>query len=72
MYQLLHQLKLNPHIENAYPFGEYHHVVLHQNATLEQTGLSDMHGVEVKDAEVDIEDCFIMAMRQQTMEGHAK
>ncbi|MGR6088084.1 MAG: ABC transporter ATP-binding protein [Arcticibacter sp.] len=72
MYQLLHQLKSNPHIENAYPFGEYHHVVLHQDATLEQTGLAAMHGVEVKDAEVDIEDCFIMAMRQQTMEGHAK
>ena len=46
-------------VEDAYPFGEKHHGVLKEN--VQQLNIPD--GIEVEDAEVDIEDCFISLMK---------
>lgn len=67
MYSLLHQLKVKEEVLLAYPFGEYHHVVMKKkNVTLEnarqQLGL--MSSVEILSVPADIEDCFIYSMTQ--------
>src|SRR4030095_1550668 len=36
MLQLLDELKQSPMVEEAYPFGEYHHVVLKEGGNEEQ------------------------------------
>ncbi|MGG7663255.1 ABC transporter ATP-binding protein [Dyadobacter sp. BHUBP1] len=64
MYQLLKTLEAHPDILNSYAFGEYAHAVLRDadtdtrplQAYLRERGLT---GVEVKEAEVTIEDSFI-------------
>ncbi len=67
MYSLLHQLKAREEVLLAYPFGEYHHVVMKQkNVSLEnvrqQLGL--ISSEEILSVPADIEDCFIYAMTQ--------
>lgn len=67
MYSLLHQLKTREEVLLAYPFGEYHHVVMKQKyVTLEnvrqQLGL--MSNEEILSVPADIEDCFIYSMTQ--------
>lgn len=67
MYSLLHQLKTKTEVLLAYPFGEYHHVVMKQkNVSLEtareQLGLTNEE--EILPATPDIEDCFIYSMTQ--------
>ncbi|MBP6511387.1 MAG: ABC transporter ATP-binding protein [Bacteroidia bacterium] len=66
MFPLLQHLKQIEGIEMAYPFGEYHHVVLQNNTTtLDQLKLQ-LHiikDLEIKQAHPDIEDCFIYAMQ---------
>lgn len=65
MYTLLHQLKANEEVLLAYPFGEFHHVVMKRDkVTAEQarqllgiTPRETLHSVPA-----DIEDCFIYAM----------
>ncbi|HVZ26050.1 MAG TPA: ABC transporter ATP-binding protein [Sediminibacterium sp.] len=59
MLALLEQLKAMPEVADAYPFGEYHHVVL--QAGMDQ--LPPMAGVETKTADPDIEDCFMALMK---------
>ena len=59
MLSLLHQLKEMPQVEDAYPFGEYHHVVLKNG--VEQLALPA--SVTVKDTAPGIEDCFMMLMK---------
>jgi ABC-2 type transport system ATP-binding protein len=67
MLPLLNDLKHSPDVEEAYPFGEYHHAVMKAGydkgrltAYLQQQG----HGsVEVKEIEPDIEDCFMDLMK---------
>ncbi|MBS1656097.1 MAG: ABC transporter ATP-binding protein, partial [Bacteroidetes bacterium] len=67
MLQLLDDIKQFEGTENAYPFGEYHHVVLKQNSNEDQlkqyvqTKLS--YPVELKDTTANIEDCFIALMK---------
>lgn len=67
MLPLLNDLKEWRGVENAYPFGEYHHVVLK-----EQSSEMELHnyllqkniaGLELKPASPDIEDCFIALMK---------
>jgi ABC-2 type transport system ATP-binding protein len=65
MLQLLNDLKQFKDVEDAYPFGEYHHAVMKRggeqelNNYLQQTGRS----FEVKKVRPDIEDCFIALMK---------
>jgi ABC-2 type transport system ATP-binding protein len=59
MLQLLRQLQNREEVENAYPFGEHHHVVLKASAN----ALHLPEGIEVQIVEPDIEDCFISLMR---------
>ncbi|MFN8154877.1 MAG: ABC transporter ATP-binding protein [Bacteroidia bacterium] len=67
MYDLLHQLKAREDVLLAYPFGEYHHVVMKQEkVTLEEArSLLDLKpGHEMLSVPADIEDCFIYSMTQ--------
>ena len=67
MLQLLIDLKQKDFIENVYPFGEYHHVVMKDEsgeALLKQAIQSkkDQNAVAEK-VRPDIEDCFIALMK---------
>ena len=60
MLNLLQQLLVTPGVEDAYPFGEYHHVVL-------KPGIETLMlppDVTIKQAEPDIEDCFMALMKK--------
>jgi ABC-2 type transport system ATP-binding protein len=59
MLALLQMLKALPEVEDAYPFGEYHHVVLHKGASLPVLPTT-ITSVEIT---ADIEDCFMALMR---------
>lgn len=59
MLQLLEQLKVTTGVEDAYPFGEFHHVVLKPGH--DQLQLAE--NIEVKDAIPNIEDCFMQLMK---------
>lgn len=66
MLKLLKRLKTAPGVEDAYPFGEYHHVVLNKNYNrpdLENYIMKDQPEVEIVDAEPNIEDCFMNLMK---------
>lgn len=66
MFPLLQQLKQIDGIEMAYPFGEFHHLVLQNEAiSIDQLKLQlqQIQDLEMKQAEPDIEDCFIYAMQ---------
>jgi len=69
MYALLQSLRECNEVENVYPFGEYHHVVLSQGASENEIeNYISVHGfrdAELKPAEANIEDCFIELMRKQ-------
>lgn len=65
MLHLLNNLKQYPEASDAYPFGEYHHVVLKSggkeqlNDYLKKTN----RDFEIKEIKPDIEDCFIALMK---------
>ena len=66
MYSLLHLLKETRGIQNAYPFGEYHHVVAQDETMTEdllRTALQAPMNTEIKRVNADIEDCFIYEMQ---------
>jgi ABC-2 type transport system ATP-binding protein len=66
MLQLLKRLKSAPGVEDAYPFGEYHHVVLNKNynrTDLESYVVQEQPDVEIRQAEPNIEDCFMNLMK---------
>lgn len=66
MLDLLKILNDQEVVENAYPFGEYHHVVLkEEDADVLRHELKNK-GVEfeMQEAEANIEDCFIRLMRE--------
>ena len=52
-------MKVTPGVEEAYPFGEFHHIVLKQGQ--DQLKLDD--NIVVKDALPNIEDCFMQLMK---------
>jgi ABC-type multidrug transport system ATPase subunit len=66
MLKLLKRLKSAPGVEDAYPFGEYHHVVLNKNynrTELENFVVQEQPDVEILQAEPNIEDCFMNLMK---------
>jgi ABC-2 type transport system ATP-binding protein len=67
MLQLLKDLKKEPFTKNVYPFGEFHHLVLKNEASGEQLReFVNEHTDNVVSAEkviADIEDCFIELMK---------
>jgi ABC-type multidrug transport system ATPase subunit len=69
MLQLLNDLKQFEGTEDAYPFGEYHHVVLKNGYTQDAvTTYLQQHNYqhpEVKTVRADIEDCFISFMKSK-------
>jgi ABC-2 type transport system ATP-binding protein len=64
MLALLKFLNDQEQVENAYPFGEYHHIVLKEDGEAALRAELDKTGVvcELKEAEPNIEDCFIRLM----------
>lgn len=67
MHQLLQQLTAFSGVREAYPFGEYHHVVLQKDCTAEQV-LAYLEpfahaGLDIKPVAPDIEDCFMQLMK---------
>lgn len=66
MFPLLQQLQKMEGIEMAYPFGEYHHIVLKNDSIIIdqiQSQLRNIQELEIKATTPDIEDCFIYAMQ---------
>lgn len=65
MLLLLNEVKQYEMVEDAYPFGEFHHVVLKNNGSqqladnLKQSGRQ----FELKEVQPNIEDCFIALMK---------
>lgn len=68
MLQLLTRLQESDLVADAYPFGEYHHVVVkeeNQVSLLEsELKQQDWKGLELRKARPDIEDCFIALMKE--------
>ena len=68
MLQLLNDLQHFEGVQDAYPFGEYHHVVLKNGYTAEKVSdylqQHDYEQVDVLTIRADIEDCFIALMKQ--------
>jgi ABC-type multidrug transport system ATPase subunit len=66
MLALLNVLNEQDAVEHAYPFGEYHHIVMRENGETALRTALDKTGVayELKEAEPNIEDCFIRLMRE--------
>lgn len=65
MLPLLDLLKTYPEVENAYPFGEFHHVIIrgeNGEEQLKQRLREAMPQAIVKKITPDIEDCFIALM----------
>jgi ABC-2 type transport system ATP-binding protein len=65
MLHLLNDLKQYEEVQDAYPFGEYHHVVMKNG---NKKGLDNYlqktnRQYELKDVQPDIEDCFIALMK---------
>jgi ABC-2 type transport system ATP-binding protein len=65
MMSLLSDLKGCEFVQDAYPFGEYHHAVMQGGGQQELTNYLQQTGkpFEVKETEPDIEDCFIALMK---------
>ena len=66
MLQLLNLLKQSEWVEDAYPFGEFHHVVMKGEfkADLSAYLSSQTSAFEMIDANPNIEDCFISLMKE--------
>lgn len=62
MLQLLQELKSLPMVYDAYPFGEYHHVVLKEKGDEEKLK-SSVRTAELFSITPDIEDCFMALMK---------
>jgi hypothetical protein len=65
MYLLLQTLKQEASVEIAYPFGEYHHVVIADDVPMDGAYWQKFGVREVQRIEPDIEDCFILEMHQR-------
>lgn len=59
MLPLLKKMEQNPAVENVYPFGEFHHVVLKQNMSMVQ----ETEGITIEKILPNIEDVFIDLMK---------
>jgi len=69
MLPLLEKIKAMDIVADAYPFGEYHHVVMKNEQAVEQLkeNLSndDLKEFQMKRVDADIEDCFIQLMKEE-------
>ena len=69
MLPLLEKIKAMDIVADAYPFGEYHHVVMKKEENVEQLKSNltkaDLKEFEIKRVEADIEDCFIQLMKEE-------
>ncbi|NNV57422.1 ABC transporter ATP-binding protein [Limnovirga soli] len=69
MFGLLQVLRESGLAANSYPFGEYHHVVMKDNISIEELGnYLNQKGcttVNIQKANANIEDCFIALMRNE-------
>ncbi|MBL0356098.1 MAG: ABC transporter ATP-binding protein [Chitinophagaceae bacterium] len=66
MLHLLNDLKQSEAVDNAYPSGTYHHVVLkdgYDEKFLLQKIKENNNELEIKQIQPDIEDCFMKLMR---------
>ncbi|HUQ66370.1 MAG TPA: ABC transporter ATP-binding protein [Flavitalea sp.] len=66
MLMLLKRLKSAPGVEDAYPFGEYHHVVLRKNYNADEFKryMEEVEPyTEIIPAQPNIEDCFMNLMK---------
>ncbi|MCU7552348.1 ABC transporter ATP-binding protein [Chitinophagaceae bacterium LB-8] len=64
MLQLLNELKTFKEVKDAYPFGEYHHVVFHDEAGVPPVAsYFGASGVEMFPVTPGIEDCFMDLMK---------
>ena len=67
MFQLLNDLKNFDQTEDAYPFGEYHHAVMKEDFSEEDSeklfATKQDEDLIIKKAEPDIEDCFMELMK---------
>jgi len=65
MLLLLNEVKQYEMVEDAYPFGEFHHVVLKNNSSLQLADNLKQSGrqFELKEVQPNIEDCFIALMK---------
>jgi ABC-type multidrug transport system ATPase subunit len=65
MLHLLSDLRSNQNIEDAYPFGEYHHVIMKHGEEHELDNFLKETGrpYQLKEVKPDIEDCFIALMK---------
>lgn len=66
MHTMLHDVKQIPGVADAYPFGEYHHVVVtpgEEKSVEEKLLKLEIPGMEVHETKPDIEDCFIALMK---------
>jgi ABC-2 type transport system ATP-binding protein len=67
MNQLLHDLRKQELVKSCYAFGEYLHVSLRENGhtdqLLKELDSRDHSGIELKQVEPSIEDCFINLMK---------
>lgn len=68
MLPLLERLKQTDTVDDAYPFGEYHHVVMkEENAAAslkDKLAVTEWEGLEVERTTANIEDCFIALMKE--------
>lgn len=67
MLTLLQAIRSHKDVADAYPFGEFHHVVLQQDDESGLLGYLQDNGIafEAKMAVPDIEDCFIQLMKEE-------
>jgi ABC-type multidrug transport system ATPase subunit len=68
MLPLLNELKEIKEVKDAYPFGEYHHVVmagdLKEDVLMKNLNTANHEALEIKKITPDIEDCFIDLMKE--------
>jgi ABC-type multidrug transport system ATPase subunit len=67
MLPLLNDLRRFEDIEDAYPFGEYHHAVMrpHFSEAALNDHLRHHNGLQIKEVQPDIEDCFMDLMKER-------
>jgi hypothetical protein len=66
MLPLLHELRSFQMVEDAYPFGEYHHAVLRKGGKEDLLSLlNHRNEVVVMEARPNIEDCFMSLMKEK-------
>lgn len=69
MLPLLEKIKAMEIVKDAYPFGEYHHVVMKNEQVVQQLtddlSNSGLKELQIKRVKADIEDCFIELMKEE-------